>query len=354
MKAGLTLSGGGAKGAYEAGAVKALAEMGIQINAISGASIGALNAAVVAAAPSVTVGAQRLCELWQMLAADKVLRVNSSRYLELLVGLAVSAGAVPGGGALLTALAGTSVFRMPGRRCGETEEHPADDGLLTNSPLVRKLKEWIPSKDLQNGIPLYVSLYKSRGLLDALQFSIAASGVHDTPDSHYLHVQSLGESDQQKALLASAAIPGFFAAQEIAGEKYVDGGIGGWMTASGNTPVTPLVDAGCDMIFIVFLQDGSLWSRDRFPHTTCIEIRPLSGIARDGKLRDLFAFTPARIPEWIEMGYNDTRRSVEKILDGLKAGHELATAHDKLDEELNAGKSAQLNMQTAMNKLNTY
>lgn len=47
-KIGLVLSGGGAKGAYQVGVVRALAEMNIKIGAISGASIGALNGAIIA------------------------------------------------------------------------------------------------------------------------------------------------------------------------------------------------------------------------------------------------------------------------------------------------------------------
>ena len=43
---GLVLSGGGTKGAYQVGMLKALRELGIKIKAITGVSIGALNAAM--------------------------------------------------------------------------------------------------------------------------------------------------------------------------------------------------------------------------------------------------------------------------------------------------------------------
>lgn len=45
---GLVLSGGGGKGAYEIGVIKALVEEGVKITAVSGASVGALNAALFA------------------------------------------------------------------------------------------------------------------------------------------------------------------------------------------------------------------------------------------------------------------------------------------------------------------
>ena len=45
---GLVLEGGGAKGAFHMGAVKALLEQGYEIGAVAGTSIGALNGAVIA------------------------------------------------------------------------------------------------------------------------------------------------------------------------------------------------------------------------------------------------------------------------------------------------------------------
>lgn len=44
---GIVLEGGGAKGAYQIGAWKALREAGVRINAIAGASVGALNGALM-------------------------------------------------------------------------------------------------------------------------------------------------------------------------------------------------------------------------------------------------------------------------------------------------------------------
>ena len=43
---GLVLAGGGTKGAYEVGAWKALSELGLDITAIVGTSIGAINGAL--------------------------------------------------------------------------------------------------------------------------------------------------------------------------------------------------------------------------------------------------------------------------------------------------------------------
>ena len=44
---GIVLDGGGAKGAYQIGAWKALKEAGVKINAVAGTSVGALNGALI-------------------------------------------------------------------------------------------------------------------------------------------------------------------------------------------------------------------------------------------------------------------------------------------------------------------
>ncbi len=45
----------------------------------------------------------------------------------------------------------------------------------------------------------------------------------------------------------------------------------------GNTPVTPLVDAGCNMVIVTHLSDGSLWDCQAFPDTTILESVPGKG-----------------------------------------------------------------------------
>ncbi|WP_231362817.1 patatin-like phospholipase family protein, partial [Escherichia coli] len=84
MKTGLVLSGGGAVGAYQAGVVKALAECGTQISMVSGASIGALNGAIIAASPDLSEAAVRLEALWEHLGNNQVLSVNRAVYFSLL------------------------------------------------------------------------------------------------------------------------------------------------------------------------------------------------------------------------------------------------------------------------------
>ena len=60
---GLVLSGGGAKGAYQAGVWKAMCELGLarRVRAISGTSVGALNAAAFATVRD----PEAICRFWR-------------------------------------------------------------------------------------------------------------------------------------------------------------------------------------------------------------------------------------------------------------------------------------------------
>ena len=68
---GLVLAGGGAKGAYQIGAWKALVDMGITFNAIAGTSIGSINGALIAAGDF-----EKAHEMWLNISIDKGLKIN--------------------------------------------------------------------------------------------------------------------------------------------------------------------------------------------------------------------------------------------------------------------------------------
>ena len=61
MKYGLVLSGGGSKGAYESGCMKALQELGYHFDIVTGTSIGLLVA---------QEDYQKLYELWDTLSLE--------------------------------------------------------------------------------------------------------------------------------------------------------------------------------------------------------------------------------------------------------------------------------------------
>lgn len=83
MKCAIVLGGGGSKGAYQIGAWKALRELGIEYDIVTGTSIGACNGAFM-----VQGDYDRALELWQSIDIDKVvlnglnLRTDLNYYME--------------------------------------------------------------------------------------------------------------------------------------------------------------------------------------------------------------------------------------------------------------------------------
>lgn len=80
-KYSLVLEGGGAKGAYQVGAIKALKKRGLEIECIVGTSIGAINAAFIAQGDI-----DKLEELWQTLSFQDLMDINNE-FIENIISM---------------------------------------------------------------------------------------------------------------------------------------------------------------------------------------------------------------------------------------------------------------------------
>ena len=279
--AGLVLSGGGAKGAYQVGVVKCLAKHGVRLSAIAGTSVGALNGAVIAAAPDLDSAADRLEEIWRKRLSTipgplEVLRELSSLYEEYMAPYEAS---------------------------------------------------------LEAGLPLYVGVFRSRGKLVDLPWAVAGLiGLSDTPEADFIQVQTLPRREYKQALLASAAYPLLCETRSVEGKPYQDGGLGGMSNKQGHTPITPLVrGAGCRAVIVIHNADGSPWDRHAFPDVVVLEVRPGSPIRRRGGLFDTFDFNAENIDAWIEQGYQDTERCLATAAHTLILREEGRAAQARLD-----------------------
>ena len=76
---GLALEGGGAKGAYQIGAWKALREAGIRFSAVSGTSVGALNGAMI-----VMDDLQKAEDVWNNIHFSQVMDVDDEEMRRLM------------------------------------------------------------------------------------------------------------------------------------------------------------------------------------------------------------------------------------------------------------------------------
>ena len=308
---GMVLVGGGARGAYQVGVVRYLAEAGIQPKIYAGASIGALNAAIIALSANIQEGYRALQQIWVGLSNEEILTLNNRLLFWgfLFVLMQVAGKSHPIINTLknlilkTTHVKSSSIFEL------------IDEGLFDNGPLHKILNESLCFDRLQEGYPLWISVCKSEGsAIDIARYLFAELGLVDYTEPEFLLLQDLPKEDQLKMLLASAALPIAFQSQSKGGIKFNDGGLGG---LSGNVPVAPLIDAGCECCIVVHLSDGSLWDRSKYPDGNIIEVRPESSLHPSGVLRSLLDFSPERINELMELGFSDASRCIGNAINSL-------------------------------------
>ncbi|MFG3252960.1 patatin-like phospholipase family protein [Streptomyces sp. NPDC048172] len=308
---GLVLAGGGAKGAYQVGVVERLAEAGLRPSALAGTSIGALNAAVLAAAPDLAEGASRLREVWRDIGER-----TSDAFPDDVARLSVpdSAESPPPG-----------LLELLQRRRSPILRSDFIEGLLD---------EWVDPEALLSGPDLWVAAFPSatgwRGLGWLVDLSRSAAGA----EAEWFHVQRMRGDDVHGALLASAALPGVFAPQQVAGRPYRDGAL------ADNVPLRPLAtETGCTGAVVVHLGNGLVWDGAAYPDCVPLEIRPTENIVehprhRLGSIGALLDFSPRRIEELRARGYADASALITEVHGLLERAHALRESGDRATEAI--------------------
>jgi predicted acylesterase/phospholipase RssA len=236
----LVLSGGGARGAFEAGVVTGLSE-GERFDIVCGTSIGALNGALVA---QDEVASMR--DAWREIAARKVIRLDEP--LERWRRLALDLKAFR----LAAAIRGARHARIPAfdRIRGLLDWEPVRTILEARLDHARIARAFvIGTTDITHGRG--AAFYAFPGDADA-ERAFAANEPNAFPITAANYVD---------AVRASAAIPGAFAPVTIetspgASAVFADGCI------ANNTPLRQAIDAGATRVTVVFMQHDTLRYRD--------------------------------------------------------------------------------------------
>lgn len=348
MKTGLVLSGGGAKGAYQVGVMKALLEKNVAIDCISGASIGALNGCILASAPDLKTGVERLEEVWGRLPEIKPLQAQSMGrfvpallpYLSFLASSGLRLNPYWKAATMLAA----QLFK------DQLPETP--DGIFTDTPLRDLMNEYLDLKQLQQSIPLFVSVFEQQNLIKESADYVVGMGLlgKDNKPSRFVHIQSLPINEQKEMILASAAIPLIFQSKKDAdNNRLTDGGQGGALKSQGNTPITPLIEQEhCDFVIVSHLSQGTLWNRHDFPQTACIEIRPNADL--DLGFKAVFDFSAEKIQQLQQAGYEDTLLVLGDIQESLSVLYQKREVNQQLAHAM-ANNDSQQKMQDAMRRL---
>jgi NTE family protein len=320
-KLGVVLSGGGAKGAYEAGFLKALSEFNIQPDAIAGTSIGALNGSLYSANVHTKEVAVLVDKIWKDLAKTPALQADKKKVFKNIVEVVT----------FFSPLAPVSRLAKIISKGNDKE------GVLSTSPVSNILEKYVPVDKLLNGLPFYVGVTKSSGNFKDFLRIIE---MENNGKTEYLKIQSLNKEDMYKAILASAALPLAFDAQEVNGVHYRDGCLGSLNNEWGNTPAKPLItEEKCTNLIVCHLNEGSYFNRHDpiFKDVAIIEIRPKNGTFTS--ILDPLRFSVDKIDIWMSQGYEDSKRILSESFKALDGKYERVKSEIQSDYAIERLKS---------------
>lgn len=289
---GLVLEGGGGKGAYQIGVWKAMEERGIakKITAVSGTSVGALNAALFA-----TGDLENAIKVWSNISPDMVLTPNTiSDFIKRNPVIAAMVLPVVDG-----------VFSQKGLKNLMSKNLIPDKIKKFGGPVFATCAEigYTDVRDIftYNTERFDIGKINGRDLLacNPSGFNMGKIDVRDISvyDAKRFDIRKHSETNMIDMLLASSAIPIIFPAVDISGVKYCDGGM------ADNLPVTPLYEIGIKHIIVVRLNDTQSMSYSQYPNAQITEVIPSESLGNI--ISGTMNFTAEKARELIELGYKD-------------------------------------------------
>lgn len=251
---GIVLEGGGAKGAYQVGAWKALREAGIKIKGVAGTSVGALNGAFIC------MGDIDKAEyVWNHIAYSNIMDVDDIVMKKLMD------GSTPFWEGLNIAL-GTF-----------------GEGGVVIEPLKELIRETISEEEIKKSpIELYI-----------LTFDVDKWKELD------IDIKAVEKGQMQDFLLASAYLFPLFKNEKIGGKTYIDGGV------INNVPLGSLIERGYEDIIVIRIFGPGREKRVKIPgETTVISIEPRVNL---GSMLD---FDAKKSKRNMKIGYYDAMRTI--------------------------------------------
>lgn len=250
---GLVLAGGGTKGAYEVGAWKALKEMNINITAISGASIGAINAALI-----IQDDFRKLLNIYETINVENIVDVKDK--LRNKRNILSPKNVVP---------LATEYVKLKG---------------FDNKPLREMMEKYLDIDKIYNSsIDFGMTTYSKKNKTSLEVFK------EDIPKEEFIDY-----------LLATACFP-IFKEQKIGEEEYVDGGY------YDNVPINMLTKKGYKNIIVIDISKDGIKRKMISKNTYVKIIRPCEDLG------GIFDFDKSRMQKNMTMGYLDTLKAFNKL-----------------------------------------
>lgn len=253
-KIGLALGGGGARGSYQIGILKALDEANIlkEIHHISGTSIGAINTLMVMGKLSY----DRMIEIWEKITNSDIYGSGADRFKMDRLGI----------------FSLQDAFNTLCREVSLSE--------IRNS----KIQGYATSAKI-----------KKDSLIDQVL-------IHRM-EKEVFHLNEF--NDPHRAVLASASIPVLFGSTTIGTDHYVDGG------ALDNCPIQPLLDQNCDIIIAVPI-DG-IFRPKKYQDKNIILVNLKTHYLFHTIPFDVLDFKPEIVTDKVDYGYMMGKLMIEKL-----------------------------------------
>lgn len=249
---GLVLSGGGTRGAFQIGVWKALKELGINVKAIAGTSIGALNGALFLQDDFNTTA-----KMYEKIKIENIMKVEGVDSNKNIFNL-------------------SNIFNLA---AGYTKQKGID-----NTPLREMIKQYINMDKLYNS---------------DIDFGLVTYSVKNkTPLQKFKN--EIPKEQMEDYLLASSCFP-IFKPQILNGEEYFDGGL------YDNAPLNMLIEKGYKNIIIADIA-GMGFSKKTTKKNVYVKV-----ISPSEDLGGTFEFNHEKIINNMKLGYLDTMRSFNKL-----------------------------------------
>ena len=304
IKIGLVLSGGGAKGAYEAGVFKAIEDLNISqnVSVISGTSIGTVNGLMFSMDDSSILKSSWASVNYSrfILNEDRVRNKNITNSIK-------------------------RIYTGEKAKIETLLARQGDIGLLSQSGIKQFIEEYINLNIIK----------KCSRTIYACAYNIGL----ERPE--YFKLNDYSNDEAIDIILASCAIPFIFKPIQINGYKYADGGINNPKYANknaDNVPIKPVINHNCDLIIVIYLSHRDKINKKYFENNNIVEIYPsahLETIQGIGTIN----LNQSTLSERIDLGYRDGLVALSPIVVALLKGKSI----EKLIERHNDSNTILLN-----------
>lgn len=263
---GLVLDGGGARGAYQIGALKALEEKGYHFDGVVGTSIGALNGAILC-----QNGLPLAQKIWEQLDYKHVFAFDEAFYENY------------------EALRHMDIKRVSFQTLASGLKKIIKDGGLDNEPMKQLVHHHIDEGLIRNS---------------GIEFGLVTVNVSDLK-AEEIFIEDIPAGMLGDYILASAYVP-VFKKSTFIGKSFLDGGF------YDNSPVNMLLKKGYKKIVVIKLGGKLGIQRDYDATDANVYV-----IEPSEDLGDLLEFDLKRIRHNIKLGYYDALKRIE-VLSGSK------------------------------------